>query len=149
VHTDSFQDLGQHQIVTEGVDIVANLGGDTQFLFEIPLRIQSLSGETFTGGIVAVWLDMHAADDNKAAFGYALFNFLEHFGCEFLYPLEDGSGGTDKNEIGEFLHPVQGGSDGCFGFGTAFLPAPLPNGIQVGIAYHVKRGFLFHKRFSF
>ena len=55
--------------------------------------------------------------------------------------------GTDELKIREFLQPVQSGADGGLGLRTAFLPAPLPNRIQVGIAHHIVSVFLFHGKY--
>ena len=72
--------------------------------------------------------------------GNTVLDFLEHFRGKFHYPLKYGSGGAYKNIIGEFIQPVQGGADGGFRFGTAFLP--LPDGISVGVAHQIIGGFL-------
>ena len=149
VHAARFQNLGHVAVMTEAVHVVANLGGDTQSFLEVSLGVQGLTGISFAGGQVAVGLYMPAAHHGKPAFLNPLLQFFKHFRGEFLNPLIDGSGGTDKPEFGEFLHPVQSGTDGGLSLGAAFLPAPLPDRVQMGIANQIEMILFLHDGSTF
>jgi len=44
----------------------------------------------------------------------------------------------------ELFHPVQGGAERGFDFGEAFLPAPKPNRVYVGVSD--QKHFVIHKK---
>ena len=149
VHAGFFQDLRKHIVVAEAVHIVADLCGHAERFLEVTLGIQGLTCERFAGGKVAVGLNVPAADNDEASFLHTLLHFLKHIGSEFFHPLINGGGGTDEPEFRELVHTVECGTDGCLCFRTAFLPAPLPYGVEVRIADEVILGFLFHIKCSF
>ena len=56
---------------------------------------------------------------------------------------------ADEGKLREFLHPVQHRAQGRLGFAAAFLPAPHPNGVDMGIAHKIEILDLHGKRLLF
>ena len=145
VHAALFEDLRQICVMTEGVNVIADLGSHAELFLEVTLCVEALTCKAFTGGQVAVGLNVPAADNDKTTFCNTRLDFLEHFLVKFFNPAVYGCGRADKLEVREFLHTVQCGTDGCLCFRRTFLPSPLPDRIQMGIAHGKNFGFVFHE----
>ena len=136
-HAALLENERQRSAVTEAVDVIADLGGHTQRVVEVALRVKRLTSKAFAGGEIAVGLHVPAADDDKATLADARTDLLEHIGRELLDPAVHGGGGADEAEFGELFHTIKRGADGCLCLGTSLLPTPLPNGVEMGVAHQI------------
>jgi len=81
------QYLRNHRTMTERIDIVAYICPDSELIQEIPLSIQGLSSQGFTGGQIAVGLDPPSSDYPPSPFFHELLYLPEKPRICFLYEL--------------------------------------------------------------
>ena len=135
------KDFRDGAAVTEGVHIVAGMGGYAEFFLKVALGDQRMPGQAFPAGNVAVRLNPPAAHQLPAALLHPLLNLPEHFRFSLLDPFVIGPRRAGKHEIRVFIHPVQHRTEGGANLAEAVSPAPEPHRIDVGVSNHIQRFF--------
>src|SRR5690606_28233215 len=131
------EQLRQHPVMAEAVDVVSDVCGNAEFLMEIALTQQRLPHERFAGRKVAVRLDPPPAGDVPATFRYTLANFLEHLRVDLFDPRVHcrRAGGEDK-PVG-FRNPIERGAERRPDLLEPLLPRPQPDWVDVGVTDEV------------
>ena len=121
----------------EAVDTVSRLRHDSEFLQEIILRNQCLSGKRFPGRNITVRLDPPSAAENPSSLMNSLSDFFKHRRIVLFNPFVELRRTGSKNKIIKFFHPIQCRPECSFILLKPFLPVPQPNRIQMRTPDHM------------
>jgi hypothetical protein len=99
VHALAAQDLRQHRVVAERVDVHADRRGDPELLLEVALGVKTLTREGLAGGHVAVRLHPPAADHLPPAVRDAFADAGEQLGVGLLHPGEQDDLVAGEDEV--------------------------------------------------
>jgi hypothetical protein len=70
----------------------------------------------------------------EGTFLYLLLYLLKQYGIVLFYPIVQQGFVVAEHKAGIFLYDFHRGAEGGNGLGAAFLPAPEPDRVQMGIA---------------
>ena len=130
--------------VAEAVDIVSRGHVHAEAIAEVALAVERLADERLAAGQVAVGLQPPASRDDPAAGAHQIDYLGEESGIQILDPAVDDRFTACKDHPRVVVEQLDGRPAGADGFGTAFGPAPEPDGVQMGVPNHVQ-AWLAHR----
>ena len=121
----------------EGVEVHGGPGCDPKLFGKIAPPQQYLAHERLTARHIAIGLEIPAAHNMPFAFFDQLLNPFEQGRFEFLDPLVEDYFVVVKNKTLILLAQFGGYPESRNRFGSAFLPLPKPNRVDMGVTNQV------------
>ncbi len=131
------EDLRQAGAVSEGIEVVGDDGRDAERLPEEAPALGNLADDRLGARQVDVGLNVPAAGDVPASGADEPADLLEERRVELADPAIENRLVVVEDELGVRVEELDRGSEGGERLGAPFLPAPLPDGVEVGVCDQV------------